>query len=133
MQPEFQTAAMGVGAVGLETDDPLIYRALVSPKRQAVVDVATGRAETYGQLDEAVGRGAALIAKLTNGLPLSQRIAFLGRNSIEQITVCLACQRAGRVSEVVEIVWRRNLRVNQHPPNRRRQPPGRSRHEAEYR
>ena len=40
---------------------------------------------------------------------------------------------AGRVSEVVEIVWRRNLRVNQHPPNRRRQPPGRSRHEAEYR
>ncbi|MGN7871869.1 hypothetical protein, partial [Paracoccus sp. 22332] len=35
----------------------------------------------------------------------------------------------GRVSEVVEIVWRRNLRVNQHPPNRRRQPPGRSRHE----
>ena len=39
----------------------------------------------------------------------------------------------GRVSEVVEIVWRRNLRVNQHPPNRRRQPPGRSRHEAEYR
>ena len=39
----------------------------------------------------------------------------------------------GRVSEVVEIVWRRNLRVNQHPPNRRLQPPGRSRHEAEYR
>ena len=39
----------------------------------------------------------------------------------------------GRVSEVVEIGWRRNLRVNQHPPNRRRQPPGRSRHEAEYR
>ena len=104
MQPEFQTAAMGVGAVGLETDDPLIYRALVSPKRQAVVDVATGRAETYGQLDEAVGRGAALIAKLTNGLPLSQRIAFLGRNSIEQITVCLACQRAGHV--FVPLNWR---------------------------
>ena len=47
-------------------------------------------------------------------------------------TVVPALER-GRVSEVVEIVWRRNLRVNQHPPNRRRQPPGRSRHEAEYR
>ena len=43
------------------------------------------------------------------------------------------CAHDGRVSEVVEIGWRRNLRVNQHPPNRRRQPPGRSRHEAEYR
>ena len=54
--------------------------------------------------------------------------------------------KEGRVSEVVEIGWRRNLRVNQHPPNRRRQPPGRvraasrhrsearpERHEAEYR
>jgi hypothetical protein len=49
------------------------------------------------------------------------------------ITSPLQFAGEGRVSEVVEIVWRRNLRVNQHPPNRRRQPPGRSRHEAEYR
>ncbi|WP_407943307.1 hypothetical protein [Mangrovicoccus ximenensis] len=30
----------------------------------------------------------------------------------------------GRVSEVAEIGWRGNLRVNGHPPSRRRQPPG---------
>ena len=104
MQPEFQAMAMEVGSVGLETDDPLIYRAMVSPERQAVYEVATGRSETYAALDEAVGRGAALIAQFTSGLPASLRIAFLGRNSIEQITVCLACQRAGHV--FVPLNWR---------------------------
>ena len=38
----------------------------------------------------------------------------------------------GRVSEVVEICRRHNLRVNIPPPNRRLQPPGRSRHEPDY-
>ena len=104
MQSEFLAAVTEMGAVGLETDDPLIYRALVSPARQAAYEVTTGRTETYATLDEAVGRGAALIAELVGALPASQRIAFLGRNSIDQIIVCLACQRAGHV--FVPLNWR---------------------------
>ncbi len=41
--------------------------------------------------------------------------------------------RKGPVSKVVEIRWRRDLRVTLQPPRRRRQPPGRSRHGREYR
>jgi hypothetical protein len=44
-----------------------------------------------------------------------------------------AVKRSGRIFEAVEIGWRRNLRVDWHPPTRRRQLPGRSRREAEYR
>ncbi len=63
-------------------------------------------------------------------IPIVMRIDRLGNTDIAALLRELA---GGRVSEVVEIVWRRNLRVNQHPPNRRLQLPGRSRHEAEYR
>lgn len=104
MQPEFLAAATEMRAVGLETDDPLIYRATVSPERQAAFEVTTGRSETYASLDDAVGRGAALIAELVGHAAPSQRIAYLGRNSIDQIIVCLACQRAGHV--FVPLNWR---------------------------
>ena len=40
--------------------------------------------------------------------------------------------QGGRVPEVVEICRRRNLRVTCNHPNRRRQPPGRPRHEPDY-
>jgi len=91
-------------AVGLETNDPLVYRAIVSPDRRAALEVATGRSETFATLNDAVARAAGLLSRLTAALPVSQRIAFLGRNSIEQMIVCLACQRAGLV--FVPLNWR---------------------------
>lgn len=103
MQPELKIEA-DMKAVGLETNDPLIYRAKVSPHREAVFEVATGRSETYATMDDAVARAAVLLARVTAGLPSSPRVAFLGRNSIEQMIVCLACQRAGQV--FVPLNWR---------------------------
>ncbi|MDH4414760.1 MAG: AMP-binding protein [Rhizobium sp.] len=104
MQPEFLSAVAERGAVGLETDDPVIYRALVTPDRQAVYEVTTGRTETYATLDDAVARAAYRLGALVGTLPQSQRVAFLGRNSVDQIIVCLACQRAGLV--FVPLNWR---------------------------
>ena len=104
MQPETQSAAAVTGSVGLETDDPLIHRALVSPDRPAAYEVATGRSETYQSLDDAVARAAGLLVQIVGSRPLSQRIAFFGRNSIDQIVACLACQRAGQV--FVPLNWR---------------------------
>lgn len=104
MQPEFLSVTTEVGAVGLETDDPLTYRAKVSPDRPAALEIASGRNETYATLDDLVGRAAGLLARLATSGVAAQRIAFLGRNSIEQIVVCLACQRAGHV--FVPLNWR---------------------------
>jgi fatty-acyl-CoA synthase len=104
MQPEFRPALADKGAVGLETDDPVIYRALVVPERQAVYEVVTGRSETYASLNAAVGRAAHRLREMVGNRLEAQRIAFLGRNSIEQLVLCLACQRAGLV--FVPLNWR---------------------------
>ena len=87
-------------------------------------------AEAVGISPSSVGRiwaEAGLKPHLTTGFKVSNDVRLRGGPSFGLEA------RDGRVSELVEIVWRRNLRVNKHPPNRRQQPPGRSRHEAEYR
>lgn len=103
MQHSVLSTGRGARAVGLETDDPLIYRAKTGPNRAAVFEVASGRSYSYGELNDIVGRLAALMASEYGAVP-STRIAFLGRNSIAQIAVCLACQRAGYV--FVPLNWR---------------------------
>lgn len=104
MQPELRSEWAERAAVGLETDDPVIYRAMATPQRQAVYEVATGRSATYAALNGAVGRAAKRLGEIVGQQPAAQRIAFLGRNSIEQLVVCLACQRAGFV--FVPLNWR---------------------------
>ncbi|CAH0342878.1 AMP-binding protein [Rhizobium sp. CECT 9324] len=112
MQQRVLTATMHPGAVGIETDDPLIYRAKIGPNRSAVFEVATGQSLTYAELDDHVARIATVLAhEIASGIgsrigsgEAFARIAYLGRNSIAQIAVCLACQRAGYV--FVPLNWR---------------------------
>lgn len=89
-------------AVGIETDDPLIYRARVTPDRPAIVEISTGNELSYGSLDLRVARMAGHVAATVH--EPGARIAYLGRNSIAQVIVCLACQRAGLV--FVPLNWR---------------------------
>ncbi|RKE79183.1 AMP-binding protein [Rhizobium sp. AG855] len=103
MQHALLSTSQGSGAVGLETDDPLIYRAKTGPNRPAVFEVASGRSYSYGELNLVVGRIAAFLAARAEDTATT-RIAFLGRNSIAQISTCLACQRAGFV--FVPLNWR---------------------------
>ncbi|RYC23139.1 AMP-binding protein [Ciceribacter ferrooxidans] len=84
--------------------DPVGYRALVGPGRPAVYEVETGRDLTYGELDDMVARIAAVILNIVATPEPFPRIAYLGRNSIAAVAVCLACQRAGYV--FVPMNWR---------------------------
>lgn len=93
--------------VGLETDDPLAYRARIGPGRSAVVEIATGLALTYRELNELTGRFGGWLETFGSAQKPS-RIAYLGRNSIAQIATCLACQRIGFV--FVPLNWRLGAR-----------------------
>lgn len=104
MQQLLLSPAVRTQSVGLETDDPLIYRAQTGPDRPAVFEVATGESYSYGELHLSVGQIAAFLLSKLRGGEAHPRIAFLGRNSIAQISVCLACQRAGYV--FVPLNWR---------------------------
>jgi fatty-acyl-CoA synthase len=104
MQQLLISPAVRSQSVGLETDDPLIYRAQTGPDRPAVFEVASGQSYSYGELHLSVGRIAAFLLSQFKDGEAHPRIAFLGRNSIAQISVCLACQRAGYV--FVPLNWR---------------------------
>ncbi|TPP04624.1 AMP-binding protein [Rhizobium glycinendophyticum] len=104
MQQDLASPLKGRRSVGLETDDPLIYRAKTGPDRPAVFEVASGETCSYGELNLLVGRIAAFLISKFGAAESAPRIAFLGRNSIAQISVCLACQRAGQV--FVPLNWR---------------------------
>jgi fatty-acyl-CoA synthase len=94
-------------SVGMESEDPVRFRAKVGPNRPAVLEVKTGQSLTYSELDTMVGRVASLLTDATLGAGLSPRIAFVGRNSIAQLAVCFACQRIGAI--FVPVNWRLNL------------------------
>ncbi|MCO6177093.1 AMP-binding protein [Ciceribacter sp. RN22] len=84
--------------------DPVGYRALVGPARPAVYEVETGRSLTYAELDDLIARIAAVLLLKVAAPEPHPRIAYLGRNSIIQVAICLACQRAGYV--FVPLNWR---------------------------
>ena len=46
---------------GLQRQDPVGYRAGVSPKKLALVEIATGTSLTYAELDDGVARCAGLL------------------------------------------------------------------------
>jgi fatty-acyl-CoA synthase len=93
-----------LATAGLETDDPLVFRAKVGPNRPAVIEVATGKYLSYGELDELVSRCAGFLAKAFPDGEDQPRIAYLGRNSTAEIVACLGCQRFGAV--FVPLNWR---------------------------
>ncbi|KPF44604.1 AMP-binding protein [Rhizobium sp. AAP43] len=89
---------------GLETYDPLVYRAKVSPDADAVVEVASGERLTFSELDRLVGKIGALLSNEVKASVAPPHVAYLGRNSIAQLATCLACQRAGLV--FIPLNWR---------------------------
>ena len=88
---------------GLQRQDAIGYRASVSPKKLALVEIATGTSLTYAELDDGVARCTGLLRKLVPQIE-GERVAVLGRNSAAQIILAMACQRAGAV--FVPLNWR---------------------------
>jgi acyl-CoA synthetase (AMP-forming)/AMP-acid ligase II len=77
--------------------------ARLHPQREALVDVASGRRMTFGELDERVRR-------LANGLlgrfhlPKGERVAVLSRNCPEYLEAYFACARVGLILQPLN--WR---------------------------
>jgi len=83
--------------------DPLAWQAQTRPAKTAVITLGTGERLTYAALDDLASRVAAwLISRL--GDPAGQRIAFLGRNSVELLVLALGCERVGAI--FVPLNWR---------------------------
>lgn len=89
--------ALGPGLAGRPCDlDPALIQGRLRPGAIAVIDPEQGRRITYGELDERVARAAGLLQSLL-AEPVGARVAVLARNSLTQVVLFLACQRAGAV------------------------------------
>ncbi|MEM9300705.1 MAG: long-chain fatty acid--CoA ligase [Pseudomonadota bacterium] len=82
--------------------DYLEQRARLAPDREAMREVLTDRAVTYGELDERAGRAAGLLATL--GVGAGDRVAILCRNRIEFFELLFAVGRLGAI--LVPLNWR---------------------------
>src|SRR5436190_12930948 len=83
--------------------DPIAFHAERRPGRLAAVELKTDERLTYAELDERVARTAGWLAGKVPS-PLGQRIAFLGRSSINQLCVLFACHRLGAIFQPLN--WR---------------------------
>lgn len=82
--------------------DFLAKRALLGPDREAMIELTTGAAVTYGELDEQAARAAGLLAGL--GVRAGDRVALLCRNRIAFFELLFACGRLGAL--LVPLNWR---------------------------
>lgn len=83
--------------------DPIAYHAAVRPKQLACIELKSDRRLTYTDLDAHVGRAAGwLTARI--GAAQGQRVAFLGRNTVEQLAILFACHRIGAIFQPLN--WR---------------------------
>lgn len=83
--------------------DPVARNAAAWPKARACIELASGKKITYAQLDTRVDLTAGwLSAEL--GDPIGKRVAWLGRNSLDQVTMIFGCWRAGAVIQPLN--WR---------------------------
>lgn len=83
--------------------DWLSRRASLHPARTALLDVANGRAVSYGELDELADRCAAVLAGRYDVGP-GDRVALHARNRPETVALLFACGRLGAM--LVPLNWR---------------------------
>ncbi len=77
--------------------------ARLTPEREAVIDVPTGRRITWRELDQRVRRAANGFTG-TLGLVPGDRVAILAKNCIEYLETFYACARAGLIAQPLN--WR---------------------------
>ncbi|PTQ09997.1 acid--CoA ligase [Sphingomonas oleivorans] len=82
--------------------DPLARRAELTPERIAFEMQRDGRETSYGALDRAAGRAAAMLAR--EGVRAGDRVAMLAHNRIEFFELLFACARLGAI--MVPLNWR---------------------------
>lgn len=65
------------------------------PRREAIVDVASGRRWSYGELADAVDRATGWLA--LRGIERGARVAVLAQNCVETLLLLFACARCGAI------------------------------------
>jgi fatty-acyl-CoA synthase len=88
---------------GFLSDEPTRYQALCRPDRIACVELATGARLTFRELDARIANCAARLHSLPGGA-IGERVAYIGRNSIDLVVLAFACHRAGAI--FVPLNWR---------------------------
>jgi len=87
----------------LSAGDSIAFHARFSGDRLALVELASGRRLSYAEFDTWIAKCARfLIAAL--GEPFGKRVALLARNSINLLTLHLACARVGAIFQPLN--WR---------------------------
>ncbi|MHB1404843.1 MAG: class I adenylate-forming enzyme family protein [Desulfitobacteriaceae bacterium] len=71
-------------------------RAMVNPKREAIVDLDTGVCYTYGDLNERANKLANYLAEQFD-IRKGDRVAFLSRNQVEMFDAVFACGKLGAI------------------------------------
>ncbi|MBP2550549.1 fatty-acyl-CoA synthase [Neorhizobium galegae] len=88
----------------LVAEDPVGYRARVSPERVATRLLPEGKTLTYAQLDDRIARCAAFLFEKFQARGEGFRVAGLGRNSVDLLVMAFACQRIRAI--FVPLNWR---------------------------
>ncbi len=83
--------------------DDLGFQSRLQPNRLALVDLATARRWSYGELDANVASGVRVLLEHF-GLRAGDRVAALAKNSATLLIVHLACARCGLI--YVPLNWR---------------------------
>jgi fatty-acyl-CoA synthase len=88
----------------LVAEDPVGYRAKVSPDTVATRLLPEGKTLTYGALDDRIARCAAFLFEKFQARGEGFRVAGLGRNSVDLLVLAFACQRIRAI--FVPLNWR---------------------------
>ena len=83
--------------------DAVAYYAAIQPDRLACHDLGSGLKVSWRDFDRRIDRCAAMLETLL-GDPEGERVALLGRNSVDLLTVHFACIRIGAI--FVPLNWR---------------------------
>ena len=80
----------------LQAVDWIAYHAYATPNTTATIDLASGRRQTYRQMNDRVGRLAAYLLDL--GVEPNDRVGFIGLNSSDILDMIMATWRIGGIS-----------------------------------
>ncbi|WP_246659087.1 AMP-binding protein [Rhizobium sp. FY34] len=102
---ELDMAGFALGnSYTLVAEDPVGYRARVSPGKMAIRVLPEGAGLTYAQFDDRIARCAAMLFARFSGRGDQFRVASLGRNSVDLLVLAFACQRIRAI--FVPLNWR---------------------------
>ena len=79
----------------MDTADLLTHRARLTPNREALLELETGRRFSYGELNERANRAANWLLSL--GIDYGDRVSILANNSVVYLDLFYGCAKIGAI------------------------------------